>query len=42
MLRRRDKIRARRVKVSPEGQISKNATKGEKTVPTLFNNPILR
>ncbi len=28
-------------KVSPEGQISKNGTKGQKTVSTLFNKPIL-
>ena len=28
-------------KVSPEGQISKNGTKGQKTGSTLFNNPIL-
>ena len=27
--------------VSPEGQISKNATKEQKTVSTLFNKPIL-
>ena len=27
--------------MSPEGQISKNATKGQITVSTLFNKPIL-
>ena len=30
-----------RRKVSPEGQISKNGTKGQKTGTTLFSNPIL-